>query len=85
MKVEETKVLRISRQPSTLQFMIDQKELENVEYFNYLGSVITNDTRCTRGIKSRNAMAKAAFNRKKTLFTNKLDFNLRRKLVKCCI
>jgi hypothetical protein len=30
-------------------------------------------------------MAKAAFNRKKTLFTNKLDLELRKKLVKCYI
>jgi hypothetical protein len=55
-----------------------------VEYFNYLGSVITNDARCTREIKSRIAMAKAAFN-KKTLFTSKLDLYLRKKLVKCYI
>lgn len=31
------------------------------------GSVITNDARCTREIKSRNPMVKAAFNNKKTL------------------
>jgi hypothetical protein len=36
-------------------------------------------------IKSRIAMAKAAFNKKKTLFTSKLDLNLRKKLVKCYI
>ena len=30
-------------------------------------------------------MAKAAFNKKKTLFTSKLDLNLRNKLVKCYI
>jgi hypothetical protein len=30
-------------------------------------------------------MAKAAFNKKKTLFTRKLDLNLRKKLVKCYI
>jgi hypothetical protein len=30
-------------------------------------------------------MAKAAFNKKKTLFTSKLDFNLRKKLEKCYI
>jgi hypothetical protein len=39
----------------------------------------------TSEIKSRIVTAKAAFNRKKTLFTNKLDLNLRKKLVKCCI
>jgi hypothetical protein len=47
--------------------------------------MITNDARCTREIKSRIAMAKAAFNKKKTLFTSKLDLNLRKKLVKCYI
>jgi hypothetical protein len=45
-------------------------------YFNYLGSIITNDARCTREIKSRIAMAKAALN-KKTLFISKLNLNLR--------
>jgi hypothetical protein len=29
--------------------------------------------------------AKAAFNKKKTLFTSKLDCNLRKKLIKCYI
>jgi hypothetical protein len=33
----------------------------------------TDDARCTREIKYRIAMAKAAFKRKKTLFTSKLD------------
>jgi len=65
--------------------MIDQKQLENVECFKYLGSVLANDGRCTCEIKSRIAMAKAAFNQKKTLFTSTLDLNLRKKLVKCYI
>ena len=65
--------------------MIDQKQLENVECFKYLGSMLTNDGRCTCYIKSRIAMAKAAFSKKKTLFTNKLDLNLRKKLIKCDI
>jgi len=30
-------------------------------------------------------MAKAAFNRKRALYTSTLDFELRKKLVKCCI
>jgi len=36
-------------------------------------------------IKSRIVMAKAAFSKKKTLFTSKLDLNLRKKLIKCYI
>jgi len=43
--------------------------------------MLTNDGRCTREIKSRIAMAKDAFSKKKTLFTNKLDLNLRKKLI----
>ena len=84
MNVEKTKVMRISRQPSPVTIMIDQKQLKNVECFKYLGSILTNDGRCTCEIKFRIAMAKAAFN-KKTLFTRKLDLNLRKKLVKCYI
>jgi hypothetical protein len=47
--------------------------------------MLTNDARCTRKIKSRIAMAKVAFNKKKTLFASKLDLNVRNKLVKCYI
>jgi hypothetical protein len=54
----------------------------DVEYFSYLGSMITSDAKCKREIKSRIAMEKAAFNMKKTHFTSKLDLKLRKKLVK---
>jgi len=65
--------------------MIDQKQLENVKYFKYLGSILANDGRGTCEIKCRNSMAKAAFNKKRTLFTSTLDLKLRMKLVKCYI
>ena len=48
-------------------------------------STLTDDGRCTCEIKSRIAMAKAAFNKKKNLFTRKLGLNLRKKLVKCYV
>ena len=48
--------------------MIDQKQLENEGCFKYLGSMLTNEGRCTCETKSRFAMAKAAFNKKKILF-----------------
>jgi len=56
-----------------------------VESFKYLGSILTNDGRCTCKIKCRIAMAKAAFNKKRGLFTRTLDLELRTKLVKCYI
>jgi hypothetical protein len=76
--VEKTKAMRISKEPSPLQMVRTQKQLENVQCFNYFGSMRTNDERYIREIRSRIAMAKAAFNRKKTLLTRKLDFNLRK-------
>jgi hypothetical protein len=51
----------------------------------YMGSILTNDGRCTCEIKCRIAMAKAAFNKKSALFTSTLDLELRKKLVKCYI
>jgi len=85
MNVEKTKVMRISRQPFPVKIMIDQKRLENMESFKYLGSILTNDGRCTCEIKCRIPMAKAAFNKKRTVLTSTLDLELRKKLVKCYI
>ena len=53
--------------------------------FKYLGSMLTNDGRCTCEIKCRIVMTKAAFNAKKNLFTSTLDLELKKKLVKCYI
>jgi hypothetical protein len=55
-----------------------------VEYFNYLDSVITNDARCTREIKSMILLAKAAIERKKT-FHQQLRPEFKEELVKCYI
>jgi hypothetical protein len=71
--VEKTKLMRISRRPFLIHIMTDQKHLDNVEYFIYFGSMITNNARCKREIKSIFVMAKAAFNKKKNLLTNHVD------------
>ena len=39
--VQKTKVMRISRQPSPITITIDQKQMENVKCFKYLGSMLT--------------------------------------------
>ena len=82
--VDKSKLITILRQPFPVPVMTDQKQSENVEYFNYLHSMTTNDARCTREIKSRIAMSQAAFNTK-TLFAGKLYSNVGKKLVKCYI
>ena len=54
-----------------------QRQLENVESFKCLGSILTNDRRCTCEIKCWIAMAKAAFSKKRALFTGTLDLELK--------
>jgi len=56
-----------------------------VESFKYLGSILTNDGRRTCEIKCGIAMAKAAFNKRRTLSTSTLNLELRKKLVKCYV
>jgi hypothetical protein len=69
MTVEKTKVMRILRQPFPVKLMIEQTLVENMESFKYLGSMLSNDGRCTSEIKSRITMAKTAFNKKRALFS----------------
>jgi hypothetical protein len=65
--------------------MIDQNQLENVESFKYMGSILRNNGRYTCKIKCRISMAKALFSKKRPLFTSTLDLELRKKPVKCYI
>jgi hypothetical protein len=48
--------------------MTDQKEMENVEYFNYQGNLTPNDARHTHKMKSKLALTKAAFNKNRIFF-----------------
>ena len=80
--VEETKVMRMSRQPSFAQIIIDQVQQDCVECCTNLVGMITNNVICKREFKYRMAVIKAAFNDRKTFFTGNLDLNLRKKLEK---
>jgi len=80
----QTVQVRITRQPSSVQIIMDHKQLENVESLKYLGSLIANDARCTLEIKTRVVLAKSAFNKKK-FFHQPIGLTFRNKLVKCYI
>jgi hypothetical protein len=73
--------MSISRQPFQVKILLDQKQLEDVEIFIYLGRILTNDGRCTCEIKCGIAMAKGAFKKKGAVFAKTLDSGLRKKLV----
>ena len=70
-----TKVRRVSRQQSPVQVMNGQKQLENVEYLNVFGSMMTNDDNMHVKLNCGIAMAKAAFNKKKAVFVSILGLN----------
>jgi hypothetical protein len=56
------------------------KRLKNVEYFNYVDNMITDDARCIREITSRIAIAKSEFNKKIVFFSN-LFLDIRKRLL----
>ena len=58
---------------------MDQKQLDNLEYFDCLDSIIASGAICTREIESKIALAK----QHSTKFISKLDLNVRKNLVKC--
>jgi hypothetical protein len=45
--------------------------------FQLFDNMITNDSRCTHEMRSRIAIQRAAFNRKESLFTSKLDLKFK--------
>ena len=49
---------------------LQQEPVKKVEQFQYLGSVLTSDARCTTEIKRRIGIAKTAFRKMKNLLTN---------------
>ena len=69
-------VMRIWRQPSPVQIMVDKKQMETVEYISCLSSPITNDSKFVGEMKFRIDMTPAAFNSKKSLVTGGLCLNL---------
>jgi hypothetical protein len=77
MNVEKTKVMRISRQPSPIKITINQKQLENVEYFNYSGSMLTNDARCTCVIKSRISITQNSIQQEEDSFHQKIGLKFK--------
>jgi len=58
MNLETAKVRRISR-PLSDHIIIDQKQLETVEYFNCLDRVITDDASCTHEIRNQDFHGKS--------------------------
>ena len=56
-----------------------------MDSFKYLGCNISSNMNCCQEVKQRIAMAKEAFNRKRSIFCGPLEKELRKRLVKCFV
>ncbi|KAL4149828.1 hypothetical protein QTP88_003684 [Uroleucon formosanum] len=66
-----------------LRIKIDNHILDQVENFRYLGSIISQDGKCTMDIKARIAQAKTAFMNKRNLLCSKnMSIRVKKRLIK---
>ena len=70
----------------TCNIVMNGTVLKQVHKYNYLGSLLTSDGRCTNEIKRRMAHAKASFQNTKSILWNKrLSLGMRKRVLKCYI
>jgi len=68
-----------------LKIYVDGQQVEQVNQFRYLGSLISEDGYCTKEIQSRIEMAKKVFMERKKLFTGKMNLELKKRIMKCLV
>ena len=86
--VQKTKTMVVTHKVGTsvkVNIKIDGQSIEQVKCFKYLGSNITEDGRSLVDVKSRIALAKDAFNKRKELLTKGLSKKLKKRMVKILI
>ena len=86
--LKKTKTLVFSKKKISPECKIhlDGKEIEQVGNSKYLGSILTQDCKCSSEIRKRIAMAKAAFTDLSNILINKmLHINSKKRLMKCHI
>ena len=86
MKVNKakTKTMKIGSE-ERIQLEIDGVEIEQVDRFKYLGSVVESGWKCEKEIKERIGMAKAAFNKMRRILTSKMSRELRKRVMRCYV
>ena len=69
-----------------LNIQIHGEILQQVEHYQYLGHIITNDGRCETEVKKRIGIAKSTFNDMRKILTSKQITNkLKMRIIKCNI
>ena len=86
--LDKTEVMGITKRKEQLRvhINIDGKGIKQVNKFQYLGSLVTEDGMCDQEIKKRIGLAKTAFGNMKKLETNTIiGLQIRIRLMKCFI
>jgi HJR/Mrr/RecB family endonuclease len=84
--VKKTKVMLVSKEAGKkMKIVIDGKEVEQVDRFKYLGSMLTEDGKSMTDIKVRVAMAKEAFGKRSELLVRKMSKKVKKRIVKCLV
>ncbi|KAJ4449015.1 hypothetical protein ANN_00409 [Periplaneta americana] len=81
----KTKSMVLGRKVKKVNLQILNEAVEQVDSFKYLGCTISSNMSCCQEVKRRIAMAKEAFNRKRSIFCGPLEKELRKRLVKCFV
>ena len=81
--IKKTKVMRVSKQGGgNVKIVLNEERIKQVAQFCYLGSLITDNSGCSKEINARIAMAKTAFNRRKELLTRGIKQEVKKILFK---
>jgi hypothetical protein len=84
--VKKTKAMVVSRVDGrVVNIVIDGQTVEQVTNFKYLGSYISDDGRSLTDVKTRVALAKEAFNKRKELLSKKMNRTLKKRMIKTLI
>ena len=73
--INKTKVMVIRRKSKKIDMRMKDESVEQADSFKYLGYNISSNMNCCQEVKQRIAMAKEAFNRKRSIFCGPLEKN----------
>jgi len=68
-----------------LTILIEGRKLDHVEQFVYLGSLVTEDGRCTKEVRRRIALGKTTFSKRKELLRGSLSLGLKKRMVRVLV
>lgn len=70
------------RREKPLRIIMRIQELENINKFRYLNSIVIKDAYYTSGIRSRTSMSRNTFKKQSSFLTSDLSMKLKKKLIK---